>query len=372
MNRAIAIFLFVVCLSFPAGARAGVAFAECANKDDEAIAAKAMEGQGKIFERRYVEAKAIFEALAREYPDSPAGDFGLMATAEVQMLEREDFHLENEFLAAAKDGIKRVNGIMQCYHPSSWQLFLSGSLMGLDGFFKARKDQWWDAYVAGGKSRQLFRRVKEMDPKFMDADFGLGMYLYWRSVFTRDLWFLHMFPDKRAEGISIVERVAREGSFARDLARVNLVIMYFEERRFPDAKRLLDEYLARYPNNVIFKRLMGKTMIALKQYDAAVNHFRGIIAIDPAITQPHFFIGVALVLKGDPSKFDEAEKELNEFIRLQQGGRYWPAYAHYWLGRLAELKGDKEKAANEYKAAVLLEPKIQDAVKRIRGLGGGV
>ncbi len=371
MRRAILLFVLLFTFSFPAGASAGVALAECSSKDDEAIAAKSMEGQAKIFERRYGEAKKLFEALVKEYPDSPAGAFGLMAVAEVQMLEREDFHLEGDFLAAARDGNALVKQILQCYHPSEWQLFLSGSLLGLDGFFKARKDQWWEAYVQGGKSRQLFRRVKEMDPSFIDADFGLGMYLYWRSVFTKDLWFLKMFPDKRAEGIATVEKVAREGRLAKDLARANLIIMYFEERRFADAKKLLDEYLARYPNNVILKRLMGKVMIALKQYDSAVDQFRGIISIDSAITQPHYFIGVALVLKNDPARFEEAKRELNEFIRIQ-GGRYWPAYAHYWLGRLAEARGNKEEATAEYKTAVSLEPKIQDAVKRIRGLGGGV
>lgn len=360
----ISIFL-VICAS------AGLVMAECSPQNDETIAAKAMQGQEKIFERRYDDAKSIFDSIVKDYPESPSGYFGLMAVLEMQMLEREDFHLEKEFLAVANKGLKRVHEIQKCYHPSAWQLFLSGSLLGLDGFFKARHDQWWDAYVQGGRSRQVFRRVKEMDPNFIDADFGLGMYLYWRSVFTRDLFFLSMFPDKRAEGISIVENVAQNGKFAKDLARANLVIMYFEERRFDDARRLLDEYLGRYPNNIILKKLMGKVMIVQKQYDKAVEQFRGILSIDPAITQPHYFIGVALVQKGDASKYSEAKKELTEFIRIQ-GGHYWPASAHYWLGRLAEAQGNKDEAKAEYKAAVNLEPKIQDALKRLRGLGSGV
>lgn len=368
-TKAIALLLFIGTLL---GAAPLVHAAEGApSLSHEEVVARTIEGQEKIFERNYPAAEAIFDALMKEAPDSPAGPFGRMAMLEIQMLEREDFHLEKPFLEASREGQRRAAEVSQRYDPSSWDLFLSASVLGLDGFFKARKDQWWEAYTQGGKSRQIFRRIKAMDPSFTDADFGLGMYLYWRSVFTRDLWFLRMFPDKRNEGIAIVERVAREGRYVRNMARANLVIMYFEERRFDDARRLLDEFLARYPKNIVLKRLMGKTLISQRQFDAAVAQFKGILAIDPEITQPHYFIGAALVLKGDPAGFAEAERELKQFLKVQ-GGKYWPAHAHYWLGRLHEARGEKQAATSEYNAALALDPKIRDAVARVRGLGGGV
>ncbi len=366
------IALLIIAAALIGAAPASLAAEEAAPAlSQEEVIARTIEGQERIFARDYPAAEAIFDALIKDAPDSPAGPFGRMAMLEVRMLEREDFHLEKLFQEASREGQRRAAAVLQRYNPSAWDLFLSGALIGLDGFFKARKDQWWEAYTQGGKSRQIFRRIKAMDPSFADADFGLGMYIYWRSVFTRDLWFLHMFPDKRAEGIAIVERVAREGRYVVNMAKANLVIMYFEERRFADARRLLEEFLARYPKNLVLKRLMGKTLISLRQFDAAVAQFRGILAIDPEITQPHYFIGAALVTKGDPAGFAEAERELKQFLKVQ-GGRYWPAHAHYWLGRLHEARGEKQAAASEYNAALALDPKIRDAVARVRGLGGGV
>lgn len=341
------------------------------SRSEQDVIDRSLQGQEAIFARDYAGALKIFNALEKDYPQSPAGSFGKMAVYEIRMLEREDFHLQKKFLAERDKGVKLVNKVLQRYNPSVWDLFLSGSLLGLDGFFKARKGAWWDAYVQGGKSRQLFRRVKKMDPNFTDADFGLGMYLYWRSVFTRDLWFLKMFPDKRDEGIAIVENVVKNGQFAKELARVNLAIMYFEEKRFAAAEKILVDYARRYPNNIVLRRLYGKVLISLKRYDEAVAQFEKMLEVEPALKKPHYFIGAALVLKKDPAGYARAEKELRDFITIQ-GGKYWPAYAHYWLGRLEEQRGNKQAAEKEYKMALVLEPDIKDAVRRVRGMGGGV
>lgn len=339
--------------------------------EEREIIERALKGQEAIFARDYAEAMRVFGELDRDFPESPAGSFGKMAVYEIRMLEREDTHLRKQFLEEAKKGLKVVSRIQQKYNPTTWDLFLAGSLLGLDGFFKARHDQWWDAYVQGGKSRQIFRRVKKMDPKFIDADFGLGMYLYWRSVFTRDLWFLRMFPDRRREGIEIVRNVAENGHFAKELARVNLAIMYFEEKEFNESAKILSDYTSRYPNNVILHRLYGKVLISQKRYDQAVGQFEKILEIEPSLKKPHYFIGAALVLKRNPAQYARAESELREFVRIQKGN-YWPAFAHYWLGRLEAQRGNKQAAEKEYERAIALYPKVEGAVRKARGMGGGV
>lgn len=347
------------------------AFSSVAFAGDEDVVARSLKGQEMIFERNYDAAAKIFDALAGDYPLSPAGHFGLMAVLEMRMLEREDFHLEAEFRTASKAGIKRARAILGSHDPKAWDLFLAGSIYGLDGFFKARKGEWWDAYTEGSKSRQIFRHVKEMDPAFVDADFGLGMYIYWRSAFARDLWFLKMFPDRRDEGIRVVERIAKEGKFSKELARVNLGIMYFEDGRYPSAAQVFEEYAGRYPNNVLVRMFLGRVKLVQKKYDEGIARFREILKIDPALLKPHYFIGVALILKGDKKDYDEAENELKVFISKEKG-KYWPGFAHYWLGRLAEAKGNKELARHEYREALKLRPGIKEAASRARSLGGGV
>ncbi|MFH1830121.1 MAG: tetratricopeptide repeat protein [Pseudomonadota bacterium] len=144
-----------------------------------------------------------------------------------------------------------------------------------------------------------------------------------------------------------------------------------EEKRFDDARMILDQYVAQYPNNVILRRLLGKVFISQKQYAKGVEQFEKILEIDSSLKNPHYFIGAALVLMRNPSQHDRAELELKKFLEFQKD-TYWSSHAHYWLGRLEEERGNKEAAEMEYKIALSLNPKIQDAVKRVRGLGGGV
>lgn len=355
------VFIFLIC---------GTASAFVDLRKERLISA-ALRGQELIFQRRYDEARFFFKNLEQRYPYSPIGVFGQMAIMEVSMLEREDFHLEKEFTETAKKGEKVVGQVMQRYHPSNEELFYSGALIGLDGFFKARKGEWWGAYSKGAKSRQIFRSILKNDPNFVDAEMGMGMYIYWRSVFTKELGFLPFFPDRRQEGIAIVEKVARQGFMAKELAKVNLGIIYFEEKRYADAIRVFDEFCAKYPDNIVLHTLYGKVLIADKKYDRAIEEFNKAIKVDPTLSKQRYFVGMAIVLKGDKNRFAEAKENLKRFSENEKD-RLWRSYALYWLGMLSEKQGDKQAATGYYEEAVKLNKGLKSAQLKLRGLGGGI
>jgi len=338
---------------------------------DEEIPWLALEGQKRIFERRYDDATELFRHVERDNPNAALGFFGQMAVLEARMLEREDFHLENEFMDIARRGEAVVGKVMQFYHPSDVDLFFCGGLVGLEGFFKARKGQWWGAYTKGNLSRQIFTSIKKRNPNFIDALFGLGMYDYWRSVFTNEIKFLPFFSDKRKEGIEMVERVAKEGLFARELARVNLGIIYLEERRYADAARVLEEYSGLYSQNVILHILLGRVLLADKKYDHAVEEFEKILVIDPEIAKAHYFVGTALALQGKKERFAEATDHLNGFLKIAKE-RLWRSYALYWLGLIHEKQGDNKGAAGYYTQAIELNRGLKSAQVKLRALGGGL
>lgn len=341
---------------------------EAARGDEQS---RLIEGQALILHRKYDEALKLFRAVKKDFPDSPSGSFGEMAVYEVRMLENEDLSLEKEFFHASEEGRRRAGIVLQKYQPTPWELFISGALFGLDGFLKARKGGWWDAYVAGNKSRQLFKHAKQLDPSFIDADFGLGMYIYWRSVFTRDLWFLKMFPDRRAEGIAIVKEVAERGRFTREMAGINLGMMYMEEKDYPKAAKIFGSFVEKYPENIVLRRFLGKVYVAMRKYDDAIAQFSEMGKIDPRIIKYKYFMGATMLISGDDKMSVEGERELRAFIAAEKS-KYWRASAHYWLGRMYERKNEKEKALAEYRVAHALSPKIGDALKRARGLGGGM
>lgn len=330
-----------------------------------------VQGEGLVFSRKYDEAHDLFKRMKVEFPASPAGCFGEMALLEIKMLEREDFSLERQFNEALKEGMDRVEEVLSKQDANPWELFISGSLIGLDGFFKARHGKWWAAYVAGNRSRNLFERVQKIDPDFVDVNFGLGMHTYWRSAYIHELPFLRMFSDKRDEGIAAIERVARDGSVSRDIAQANLIIIYIDEKRFKECLPVLDSFLARYPDSVLLHHYRGKVLSALGFYDDAIDEFNRELKIDATLKKPIYFINAALVKKGDLSRLEEAKAGLNKFIG-HESSRYWPAAAHFYLGRIAELRGDAQMARSEFKVARDLNPNVDKSISRVRGMGAGL
>jgi len=357
----------IVALSLFTATQAHASFSPEVQADLEK---RGMEGQTMIFARDYPKAMEVFEKLIEDYPDHPIGYFGKMAVLEMQMLERDDFHLGNEFEATAKLG-QKANLRTRNRKPTDWDLLVCGSLLGLEGFYWARQKKWWDAYSLGVKSRQTFNRIKRRNRNFYDADFGLGMYLYWRSVFTKSISFLSIFPDRRAEGIAIVKRVVEKGEFAKDLAEVNLGMMYMEEKKYGESARIFGEYAKRFPNNVLLHMYNGRSLIGARRYDEAVGEFEHMLKLDPQIKKGHYFIGVARVLQNDPKHYGQAEHELKFYLPSAPSGE-WKGATYYWLGRLEERRGNKAKAKAYYEDALKQNPSLKSLKFRIRGIGSGL
>ncbi len=344
---------------------------ELKQQRDGKLTKLALEGQELVFQRDYDQALKFFKNVQKEYSNSPLGYFGEMAIYEVQMLENEDFHLEKKFLDASKRGMQAYNKVMQRYHPSDKELFYAAGVIGLDSFFQARKGRWWKAYVRGTKSRQIFERILDKNPNFVDARLGEGMYVYWRSVFTKEYTFLPFFSDRREEGIAIVKQVMNKAEFARKVAKVNLGLIYFEEKKFKKAQKIFEEFTQQYPKNVIFYKFIGKALLAKKEYIKALNIFQKMLKLDPNINKTHYFIGMSIALSKKKDQFDYGKKQLHVFLKKAKQ-RLWRSYAYYWLGLINEKQKDKKQAKLNYEQAIKLNPGLEHAKIKIRGLGGGI
>jgi len=82
-----------------------------------------------------------------------------------------------------------------------------------------------------------------------------------------------------------------------------------------------------------------------------------------------FYRGVAGVL--DNTNLAGAEKNLKLYLASTPERSDWPAHAaaREWLGRLYELQGKTLEAAEQYRAALQLDPKRKEAKERLDKLG---
>ena len=312
----------------------------------EEILNQALAGQTLIFNRRYPEAQAHFLRLAQQYPDSALGSFGLMALYNSQMFENFDFSLDSTFEEEHKRNKVIVDKILKKENSSAWEDFLCGASKGLSGFYYVRKDQYLKAMSESGDAKKCLERALKKDPAFADVYLGLGLYDYWKSVFTSRIKFLPFFKDRRKEGIEEIQRATKESIVAGDLSMAALAFVYHEQNNGVKGAPVAQALLDKYPQNIIMRNLKGNFLSLTRKFPEAQATLDEVLKMDPKINVARYFKALAYNRAGDKKM---AAATFQEFLD-NKPPKAWQAYAHYMLGILALQEGKRDEAWKHFKA----------------------
>jgi len=64
----------------------------------------------------------------------------------------------------------------------------------------------------------------------------------------------------KKRGLEALERVAKEGKWAHEIARMLLIDLYRREKRFADSAEMARQLSEKYPRNNLFKLQMKETL----------------------------------------------------------------------------------------------------------------
>ncbi len=115
---------------------------------------------------------------------------------------------------------------------------------------------WIDSLKEATAARKANERIRELDPKDVDAKlvYGLNEYVVGSLPFyMRALGFIGGFHGDRNDGIQQLEVVAKNGIRNRYDAQVLLAAIYRRERDPKKAIPLLKELAGRFPRNYLFR-----------------------------------------------------------------------------------------------------------------------
>lgn len=256
------------------------------------------EGFDAIMNLDYDAARARFTEMARDFPDHPGGPQFLAATLWLKTLNssrrlQSDLYNSDSFYEGDEDKVdpKVVNEFRDLTrqarllaeirlkkNPDDVEaLYYFGATEGLKSAFEAAVERRFFGALRDSKdSVDLHKKVLRLDPNYHDAEITIGMYDYivgglpWLA---RQMVKAYASGGSKKRGIETLERVAREGKWARDDARVLLIPLYKRERRFAAAATITRELAAKYPRNYIFK---------LELADALASQAASVRATDPA------------------------------------------------------------------------------------------
>jgi hypothetical protein len=175
-----------------------------------------------------------------------------------------------------------------------------------------------------------------------------------------------------------LERVAHEGKWARDDARIVLIALYKREGRFTDAINVSRDLGAKYPRNYLFKLEMADALASQASVERAANHLteaqklerEAFAAFDALLHDRqtresaarlldliHFQYGEALLVAGQP---EAGAREYLAATSVTGADSGLVTMARLRAAQAYDLAGKRNEAMTQYRS-VLERPNIYDA-----------
>lgn len=322
----------------------------------------ALQIQEATLHRDYKKAEVLLVQIEKSDPKSPIPSFGRMALYQSQRLETFEDSFQILFEKEAQKNEQICAPILKNKMSPPWDLFICGGAAGLKGFELLEKGSLFSALKEAKRGIKAMQMILDQDPQFKDAYLGLGLYNFWRSYYTRRLSFLPFFPDKRSLGLKQIHTAMNEGFFSKPHALFSLALIRMEEEKSEEAEKLWNELIKNYPENIIYQVFKGDTLIKRKKYKETAVLFENLNRNHPSIKVTEFYLGRALFFEG--KNLQRSEALLKQFIDHPPSKNYH-AYGLYYLGLIAEKKGDLGEAALFYKEAHNLNPDFSPPLKKL-------
>ena len=304
-----------------------------------------------LFHRRYDEAENLFQGWAQEWPTSILGPLGMLGLYELKNFENYSFTAQLEELPWQKRSYDWAKEIYEREKSEDWEYLAAGGALGTSGFYQVQRGKW----VRGlGEAILAFRVLKKSitnNPQFKDALVGIGLYEFWRSVFTQRFRFLPFFPDERQKGIQDILTSIQEGQYVAPLGEASLAFVYFQEKDFKKTEEICQKFLKKFPENIIVRLLYANSLSATKKFDQAHHEYQKILRQVPTNTITPFFI--ANNLYHQKQNLNEAQLLIESFLQTNPSKRL-EAQAHALLGNILLAQDDKEGAKRHYRKALSL------------------
>jgi hypothetical protein len=235
------------------------------------------EGYEALYNLDYHGARKKFQQMIDIAPDNPAGAECYASSIWIQQLN-EAWELKATLYSTDADSngdakvdrrqteefrkwIRRTKLLSQARlqrDPRDVEaLYFLGAAEGLQAAYAGGVERKFMAALrAATSSVDHHREVLKLSPQFHDAELTIGLQNYIVGSLplpTRMLVGTMGVRGSKKRGLEILERVSREGHWARDIARVLLVDLYKREKRWADAIKVARELSEKYPRNYLFK-----------------------------------------------------------------------------------------------------------------------
>ena len=360
-------------------------------------------GAEALYNLDYEGARKQFKEIARLFPDYPAGQQFLAASLWIETLyetrrlqsslyDTHSFYSKNEdkvdpriveqFRSWIREA-KRLAEARRKQNPRDIEaLYYLGSIQGLKASFEEAVERRHFAAMRDGSDAVDFHRdVVRLDPSFHDAEITIGLYDYAVGslpLAVKVIIGIGGIRGSKKRGLATLERVAKDGRWARDDAKSLLLVLYTREKRFAEALAIAQELGAKYPRNYLFRLEAADALVSQAAQEREANHAAATSAAETeafatfesllrdralrdtaarSLDLIHFKYGEALMTAG---QLERAAKEFLAAAEVKSAEQGLATMAHLYAAHALDLAGKRNDALAQYRV-VLSRPDVYDA-----------
>jgi tetratricopeptide (TPR) repeat protein len=340
--------------------------------DDQAVESKALQGIQYVYNLQFELADQEFNAIVRERPYDPAG-YAFLAMVDWWriLIDMDNTQYDERFFRRLDNVIDLCDSLLGVNENDVHALFFKGGAIGFKGRLKFHRDDWIAAANAGRKALPIVHAATSADPKNYDILLGSGIYNYYAEVIPNEYplakpLLLFIPPGNKKKGIEQLKIAAVKGRYASVEASYFLMqIYYYYEKDYPSALQLAEELHARFPNNMLFHKYLGRAFVSLGNWSKVEKVFSEIAlraqdkqrGYGPSTDrEAEYYLGMCDMLA---HRFDSA---LMRFYRCDELSRALDAkevsgfmvMANLKVGMIYDLQVKRELAVNQYRKVLAM------------------
>lgn len=329
------------------------------------LVAQIQAGVEDYYSFDYNGALARFDRVIAAMPDHPVGYF-LKAEAYWWLFlnDRQNGRARGELERWLGEAITRGERRLAASPDDVETLFILGSAYGRRGMLAGTAKDAWSAARDAQRAKGKLDRVQELAPDNVDAVAAEGLYQYYVGTFgsvTRAASrLLFGLRGNRAAGLRALDTARRLGTYTRTEAGFFQGLFYLQYEDRPEAARpILDRLRERYPRNLYFATMAAYARQRQRQFDAARPIYESVLERlsstrvygreGESITR--LFYGQTLMALGE---YDAASEQFVRVVQLRASESDAYPHAYLFLGRLADVRGDRQLAETYYRRVLSL------------------
>jgi len=351
------------------------------------------EGNEALYNMDYATARAKFEEIRKRISQHPAGDLYIATVIWLEHLNKSRrlqtslYQNESSFYAGADKASEDNEGdavdatldrafrdrmaqaktkalamVARNKNDAAAQYFLGAYYGVMAGYEASTARKFVAAMRNGSRSVDAHEKVLKLNPNYYDAYLSVGMYDYIVGnlpFFYKTLAAVAGVRGNKQRGIARLKTIVEKETATADDARVMLLAIYQNEKRYQDALELLDQLSAKYQRSYLLKLEKAYTLVSLKRANDAYAAFEDLLkdpVAAPAVDLVHYQYAEALASN---KEHDRAAEHFLEVPKSKGADANLATLALLRAAQVYDLAGQRNDAVAQYKA-VLARPNVYD------------